>query len=137
MNKKKLLMIGSIIVIIISIIVIIIMLNKNQKEKFTIDGISLPQNKEVLKESSVENLKISDVSLLTRNGTSTYKATISNDTEEDIDIKILYVVFYEKNVEYRAIALYDTQILATKEKYIDITSDKDLSNITKIEYVLE
>lgn len=137
MDKKKILIIASIIVIIISIILIIIIFNKKEEDKFTIDGISLPQNKEVLKESSVENLKISDVSLLTREGTSTYKATISNDTEEDIDIKILYVVFYEKNVEYKAIALYDTEIPATKEKYIDITSDKDLTNITKIEYVLE
>ena len=138
MNKKKILMISSIVVIIISIIaIIIIMFNKNKEEKFIIDGISLPQNKEVLKEGFVENLKISDVSLLTRDGISTYKAMISNDTEEDIDIKNLYVVFYEKNIEYKAIALYDTQIQAKKGKYIDITSDKELSNVTKIEYVLE
>ena len=137
MNKKKLLAIGSITVIITSIITIVIMITQNKEEEFTIEGISLPKNKEILKENSIENLKITDISLLTRDGISTYTATISNNTEEDIKIKTLYVIFYEKEQEYKAIALYDTKIQATKEKYIDITSEKDLSNITKIDYVLE
>ena len=136
MDKKKLLVIIAIITIAIAIGVIII--NKDNKEEdFKIDGIDLPTNKEILKDANVDNLKITNISLLTRDGISTYKATILNNTENDIKINILYIIFYENEIEHKAVALYDTEIQTKGEKYINITSDKDLSNITKIEYVLE
>jgi hypothetical protein len=136
MDKKKLLVIIAIITIAIAIGVIII--NKdNKEEEFKIDGIDLPTNKEILKDANVDNLKITNISLLTRDGISTYKATILNNTENDIKINILYIIFYENEIEHKAVALYDTEIQTKGEKYINITSDKDLSNITKIEYVLE
>lgn len=138
MDKKKLLVIGSIIVIIVSIIAsIIIIVNKDNEEEFTIDGIILPSNKEILKETTIDDLKITDISLLTRNGISTYKATALNETEENINIEALYIIFYENDIENKEIALYNTQITVNEKKHIDIISEKDLSNITKIEYILE
>lgn len=138
MDKKKLLTIGSIIVIIVSIIAIIVLVvNKDKEEEFTIDGINLPTNKEILKESTIDNLKITDISLLTRDGISTYKATVTNESDEDIDINALYVIFYEGDTENKTLALYDTKISSKEEKYINITSELDLTNTTKIEYVLE
>ena len=49
----------------------------------------------------------------------------------------MYVVFYEGNKETKTLALYNTNISKEKEKYINIVSEKDLINTTKIEYILE
>ena len=67
MDKKKILIISVIgAIIIAAIIIFIIISNKEPQEEFTIDGINLPVNKDILKETTVDNLKIKDIFLLTR-----------------------------------------------------------------------
>lgn len=138
MDKRKILIIGSIILIAISIVISVFMIfNKPEEEEFTIDGINLPTNKEILKDATVGNLKITNVSLLTRDGVSTYKAKVVNETEEDISIKILSVVFYKNEVEHDVDVLRDVVVLANSDTYISIDSEEDFTDVTKIEYVLE
>lgn len=138
MDKKKILLIGSIVIILASVIAsIYIISTKEEEPEYTIDGIDLPENKNILKDSTVENLKITSASLLTRDGISTYTAQVSNNTETNIDIDSLYVVFYEGEKENKILALKDSTITANNKTYINITSETDLSKTTKIEYVLE
>lgn len=139
MDKKKLIMIGSVIAIIVSVVAIIFLVTKKDTEsEYKIDGIDLPENKEILKDQTIaDNIEISNISLLTRDGISSYKATIKNTSDKDIKIKTLYVIFYENDIENKTLALYDTNLVSQKEQYISIKTETDLTNTTKIEYVLE
>lgn len=138
MDKKKLLIIGAIIAILLSVAVVIYAKNKKEPEPaITIDGINLPTNKEILNDAKVYNLNITNVSLITRDGISTFKATIKNETEREATIKKLYVVFYEGENENKILGLFDTKISSGNEVSFDITSETDLTNTTKIEYIIE
>ena len=137
-KKNKIILIVSIIIILASILFSILMLTKkDEEEPFTIEGINLPENKDILKDAKVNELDITDISLLTREGISSYKATISNNTDKDINISNLYAVFYQDTEEIKILALKDAVIKSNNSTFISISSETDLSNITKIEYVIE
>jgi len=139
MDKRKLLIIGSLILIITSIIVSVFLLVNNEplEEEFTIDGIELPKNKSILEDAMVDGLKITNVSLLTRDGMSSFRAQVLNETDNDMELDALTVVFYQEENEIEVIALIDTIISSNGDTYINIESETDLSDVTKIEYVLE
>lgn len=136
MDKKKILLIVSIVLIIASIVVsVILLVNKPEEEEFKIEGIDLPKNQEILKDVSLDGIEITNVSLLTREGMSTYKALLTNETENDISAKILNITFYEDEEE-RTVTKNIT-LTAGSSMYINIESEIDLSKTTKIEYILE
>ena len=139
MDKKKVTVVVSILVIILSVVLsILIITNKKEEEPSNqIDGITLPETKDLLKDTTVENLKITNISLLTRDGKSTYKAQVVNDTDEDIEIDSLYVIFYEGENQKKIPALKYSKIAANNKTYISISSESDLSKTEKIEYVIE
>ena len=139
MNKKKILIIGSIVAILLSIAVIVYAATKsnNDPKDNYIEGINLPSNKDILKDATVNNLKISKVSVVTRDNISTYKATVSNETSASIKINKLYVIFYEGDAQRKVLALSETNLAPNKKTYINITSENDLTKVTKIEYVIE
>lgn len=138
MDKKKILVIGSILIILVSIgVSIYLIINKDTEPEYTIDGIGLPSQKDILKDTKVKNLDITNISIMTRENTSNYTATISNNTDKSIDINQLEIVFYKNNIKYTNIVLYSTTIGAGQEQQINLTTEEDLTNITKIEYVLE
>ena len=140
MDKKKVTLIVSILVIILSVILsILIITNKEDEEKPSnvINGITLPETKDILKDTTVENLKITNISLLTRDGMSTYKAQVVNETDKDINIDSLYVIFYEGEEQKKIPALKDSIVKANDKTYINISFETDLSKTTKIEYVIE
>lgn len=138
MKNKKILIICLIIIILISIITnIYILSNKPVKDEPTIEGINKPENKEILKDVSVEGLKITNISLLTRNGISSYKAEVTNITNSKIDINKLYIIFHEEEKENKTLALYNISIEPNEKAHINITSEKDLSKTTKITYTIE
>lgn len=138
MKKKKLLIIGSIIAIVLSIaLVIYIALKPKENNEFKIEGTSLPTNKEILADTTIGDLKITNVSIITRENVSSFYAKVSNETERNILVNKLYVVFYEGDLETKTLVLYNTHIYADKETTINITSEKNLNNVTKIDYILE
>ena len=138
MEKKKILIISFVILIVLSIVISVLVLFKKPKEdEFNIEGINLPKNEEILKEYELNGLKIADVSLLTRDGISTFKADVRNTSGKEINVNKLYVVFYDGNKEIKSVALMNTVIKVDGNVLINIQSDRDLSNVTKIEYVLE
>lgn len=137
-NKKKILIVCLVIVIIASIITnIYILSNKPEENTFKIDGIDTLDNQDILKDATIEGLKITNISLITREGISTYKATITNTTDKEIDINQLYVTFYEDKKENKILALMNTNLEPNASTNISITSESDLSGTTNIKYAIE
>ena len=139
MDKKKIIVIISLVVIILASIItnIYILSNKEKEEGFKIDGITETQNKEILKDTKVNNLDITNVSLLNNEGTSIYQAKISNNTNEDITIDKLYIVFIENEKENKLLGLSNSKIKANGSTYINLSSIDDLTKSTNIKYVVE
>ena len=135
MNKKKIILIGSIVLIIASLLVsVLLIVNQPKEEDFQIEGIDLPNNMNVLEDKIIGEIKISNVSLLTREGISTYKAMVVNEGSSDID-KVLNIVFYIDEEEIKI--SNDISLTAGSSMYLNIESEVNLTNVTKIEYVLE
>lgn len=139
MKNKKILVPPLIVITLASIIAIIVILTNrdNDDDNYKINGIDLVENKDILKDAEISNLKITNVSLLTRDKISTFKALVSNDTENEIFIDQLYVKFYLKDNEQKILVLSGTKLAANAKTYINITSEIDLSKTTEIEYILE
>ena len=139
MDKKKIIVIVSLIAIIAASIItnIYILSNQEKDNEFKIDGITSTENKDILKDTKVGNLDITNITLFNNNGTSVYKAKISNNTNKDININKLYVVFSENEKENKKLALSNGMIKANGEAYINISSPEDLTKSTDIKYVLE
>lgn len=138
MDKKKMLIIGSIVAVILSVAVIIYIVSKPKEETLPIiEGMNLPTNKDILKDTTIGNLEIKNISLIIRNGKSTFQATISNKTEEDIKINKLYAIFYEGETQNKKTLVLNSTISSKKDALINITSESDLTNTTKIEYIIE
>lgn len=140
MDKKKILVIVSILIIVASVAVSVFLIVKDKPEgedEFIIEGIDLPKNRDILKDVSVDGLKITDVSLLTRDGMSTFKAHVINETSEEVDVERLTVIFHNGDTKIDVIALMETKIDVSGDRYINIEADTDLSEVTKIEYVLK
>ena len=139
MDKKKIIVIVSLIAIIAASIItnIYILSNQEKDNEFKIDGITSTENKDILKDTKVGNLDITNITLFNNNGTSVYKAKISNNTNKDININKLYVVFSENEKENKKLALSNGMIKANGETYINISSPEDLTKSTDIKYVLE
>ena len=139
MERKKIIIVIALILTIISIIGISVykLTTKEEKNEFTIEGIDLVENKEILKDAEVENLKITNISLLTREGISTYSAQINNDTTTDITVDKLYVTFYEGDKVTKILALSNAKIKQKGKAYINTTSNENLTKTTKITYSIE
>ena len=138
MDKKKKIFVGLGILLLLSLVVLVIStVTKPKKEEFKIDGIELPEHKEILKDKTIGDIKITDVSLLTRDGTSIFKARVYNTSDNDLTINKLIVVLFLENEEKRVEILRDAKIAPGEFTYVSITSLTDLSKVTKIEYVLE
>lgn len=134
-KKKKILLIGSVVVIIAAVVFVTLMLfNKPEEEEFKIDGINLPQNKEALKEKEIDGLKITNVSLLTREGISTYKALVTNSTDNEM-VKTLDIIFYIDDEEIKITK--NISLGSAMNMYVNIEFELDLTNVSKIDYVLK
>lgn len=139
MKNNKIIGICFIIIIILAIGAIIFLLTSkdNNQEEFGIDGIGLVENKDVLNDVILDELKITDISLYIIEGISKYSATVINTKNSDINISKLYVNFYMGDMENKILALYDVTINVNGETTIDITSGIDFSKVTKISYTVE
>lgn len=137
MDKKKLI-IGLGVILLISLIILVISLvNKPSEDDYNLDGIKLPEYKEVLKDAEVGNLKITSVALLTIDGKSTFKAKAVNTLDKDLIINKLIMVVSLDGEKEKIEILRDTKIASLGETYINVTFARDLSGVSKIEYVLE
>ena len=138
MDKKKLLIFGATLLgLIILGLILMLVFKKEPQEEFKIDGIDLPENKEVLKDTQVEDLKITNVSIITRDGKSSFTASVENTSDTSTKINTLTIVFYEGDNKLEAIALYNTELYSNQKTNIKLTIEKDLTKTNKIEYILK
>lgn len=134
MDKKKIMMILSIIVIVVCAGFSVYMLTNKDNDDSDGDKISNIDNKEILKDMKYDDMDIVGQLLDTGDGNSKYLARIVNNSGNDKKIDKLYVVFEFDNEELYVLGLFDTVIANGSDKYVDLTIDRDLSKVKKISY---
>lgn len=137
-NKQKVLLIVSIICIIgVILCVILILNNKNKTEEFKIDGLDIVEKEDLLKDTNVDTLLVTDQVLYKQEGTYKFSAIVNNKTDSDYYVKNLYVTFTVNNTEKKILVAKDTNIKANDIKTINISFDNVMKDVTKIEYSIE
>ena len=134
MDKKKIMMILSIVVIVVCAGFSVYMLTNKDNDDSDGDKISNIDNKEILKDMKYDDMDIVGQLLDTGDGNSKYLARIVNNSGKDKKIDKLYVVFEFDNEELYVLGLFDTVIANGSDKYVDLTIDRDLSKVKKISY---
>lgn len=134
MDKKKIMMILSIVVIVVCAGFSVYMLTNKDNDDSDGDKISNIDNKEILKDMKYDDMDIVGQLLDTRDGNSKYLARVVNNSGNDKKIDKLYVVFEFDNEELYVLGLFDTVIANGSDKYVDLTIDRDLSKVKKISY---
>lgn len=134
MDKKKIMMILSIVVIVVCAGFSVYMLTNKDNDDSDGDKISNIDNKEILKDMKYDDMDIVGQLLDTGDGNSRYLARVVNNSGNDKKIDKLYVVFEFDNEELYVLGLFDTVIANGSDKYVDLTIDRDLSKVKKISY---
>ena len=134
MDKKKIMMILSIVVIVVCAGFSVYMLTNKDNDNSDEDKISNIDNKEILKDMKYDDMDIVGQLLDTGDGNSKYLARIVNNSGNDKKIDKLYVVFEFDNEKLYVLGLFDTVIANGSDKYVDLTIDRDLSKVKKISY---
>lgn len=137
-KKQKILIIVFSIIIIACIILTVVLVKKGDKSETnnTEEDSFLVTNKELLKEATVEGLKISDISIMKGEEISTYTATVTNEKDEAIHIDNLFVIFTIDDTDYATKGLQDIDLEAKATQNIEIGIDQNLSKASKITYEL-
>ena len=129
MDKKKILFIIGLVLIVI-LWIIAINISKKNKEPEPVDTL----NEEILKDTTVDGLHITNQAVITRDGISTYTANITNETSETKYIDEFYITFTVDGKEISALAIKDTNITSNQTLPISLMYDEDISKATKVEY---
>ena len=137
MDKKKLIIIVAIITIIASTITSIYLLTKDKSKDNTINGLSTVANKELLKDKTIEKISIKDQNLISRNNSTTFIAKIINTADTEYYIDKLYVTFENETTLEKILLYQNLTLLSNEEKDVYLLIDKDLSNVTNINYVIQ
>jgi hypothetical protein len=130
MDKKKIFFIVGIILIVILGIITINISKKSTKPE-PVDKL----NESILKDTTVEGVKIANQSVVTRDGLSTYMANLINDSNETKHLDDFYIIFTLDGEEIRALAVRDIDIAPGKTYPISIVFDRDISKSSKVEYL--
>ena len=129
MDKKKLLFIVGIILIVI-LGIIAINISKKNKEPEVIDEL----NENVLKDTVIDGISITDQSVITRDGLSTFMANVTNKGSDTIHIDNLYIFFTIDGEKIEALAMSNEDINANQTVPISLVFDRDISKATAVDY---
>ena len=131
MDRKRILFIvGIILIIILGIIAINISKNKKTEEK---DNL----NENLLKDTTVENLTITNQTVNAKEGSSNYIAFVTNNSNVNYQINKLYVIFTVDNKEIKALLLYDMTLSPGDSIPVSVTVDEDITKATNVTYRYE
>lgn len=138
-DYKKIILISIIVLAISGTITFLVLTfnNNEEKKEFKIEGIDIASNKDILKDTKVDTLEVTNQVLYNRDNMSNYSAIIKNDNTTDYNIKSLYVVFTVNDETIKMLATEDSTIKANNQKNINISFDKDILSTTKIEFIME
>ncbi len=94
-NKKIMIIIGLLIILVIAIIIFI---PKGGKKvaKVQDNGIYAHTEEGIIKEEEYEGIKFSNISMLTKDGYTTFTADVTNATDQDITKERLHIVMKDE-----------------------------------------
>ena len=124
-----------ILIIIFSLLLLTGCTSKKNNDEF----IKVNQNENVIKEQTIADLKINDITLYYDKGVSNFRAKINNETENNINISEIKIIFKNKNETIITSLIVNdiNEIPLQSYKYITMTSDIDLSDAYSIEYEIK
>ena len=136
MKNQKLLIVGMIAIIVISIaFTVVVIVRHNNKPEPTYDDVI--STDALFGTTTVGGLTIKDGYITADGGISTYGALAVNNTSSDINVGKLYIEVTLNNNVLKNTALSDVTIKAGQSFPIMITFDRDISAVSKINFVLE
>lgn len=100
------------------------------------NNVELTEN-EVLKDATVGDLTFTKGEIYTSDGTSNFRVIVTNKGDKEFHINKLFVSFTVDGSTQKIQSLSDTTLKANESKVIKIVLDSDVSEATKIEYIVE
>ena len=94
-------------------------------------------HQELLANKEIDGLNIINQTMYVRDGVSTYGAIVTNNTDSDKIINNLIIIFTVNGEKIETIALKDAELKAGRDTLINVTFDKDVSEVTAIDFILE
>lgn len=135
-NKISLLAVGGILIIGLVILIFVIK-SKNEAPDSHIEGVNTVKKNDVVKEQTVGDLLIDNVSLIVINGETNFYATVTNKGKTDYQINNLFVNFKNKDTDYKILALSNIKLSPESSTEIRLMIDGDFSNVESVKYLLE
>ncbi|MGM9881228.1 MAG: hypothetical protein ACI31S_00060 [Bacilli bacterium] len=137
LNKKNIILIilCLLIILAIGIIIYLLILNNNNNNN---NNSSTKFNNNLYEETEIENIKIKIEKIKYEDNYSDILLDISNNSNDDIDINDLKIIFKDDdNNTIAELFSYDNGILKIGEsKTLSLSIDKDIANSTKVTYEL-
>ena len=133
-TKQNIILVGLILVIIICVFFSVKTIIKSKKNDEPVVNDSDAIHKEVLNDTKVGNLTITNARLTVTDGVTTFSANVNNETDSDYHFNVLYVTFTNGNVTRKIPVLSDVTIKPKEHELISLTLDSDVSDTTKIDY---
>lgn len=98
--------------------------------------ISVNTEKDVVKDQTVDGIKMTNTSLTTVNGVSTLVTKVTNDTAADYELKEYKIIIKDENgnVITTIPGYVGTTIKAGETRVIDSSTNADLSGAKSVEY---
>ena len=136
MDKKQKILVAIMIVIILACVALSIFIvykhNKNKTENKDTGNFVVAS--ELTKEETIDDIKISDISILKGDDVSSYIANVTNTKNEAKTVKTLYVNFYFVDTVFSSLLLENEELAANESRNIQLSIDRDLSQCYKITY---
>ena len=122
--------------IAIIIISILLVTGCSILKKENIENSVVNNNSNIIKEQTVYNLDLNNVSLIYFKGTSTFNVKVTNNTDSDINISKFTVIFKAKSgsIITTVSGNIGDKIPAKNSIETSLTSDVDLSDAYSVEY---
>ena len=137
-KKKQIFIIaGCVAIILLCVFVSVKTIVGANKENPLNNNDSNVVHPEVLKTVKVGDVTVRDVTISVNNGISNYFAAAINNTKKTVKFKHLYVEFFVGSDVHKISGLDDITLEPGEKKYIDITFDTDIAEVTKINYEIE
>ncbi len=134
-TKQNVIVAGLILVILICVFFSIKTIVNSQKEDKPKNNSDISE--EILKDTKVGNLTIANARLVVDNGTTSFMATATNETDSSYHVNVLYVTFTNGNTTRKIPVLSDVTIGPKDHTPITLTLDSDISDTTKIDYDIQ
>lgn len=109
--------------------------NKEENKKEETENV-INNNEGVINDQNYDGLDITNTSLVTENGISTFITSITNNTDSDYYVNELVITVKDAdgNVIKTLPAYVDSTIASGQTRMVNVNIDADLSKAEKVEY---